>query len=96
MALRATTKITAKEKEEPMEVAAAPVSQRTRQEERYRLQVDRQTKRSFTTMQAAEEAGAVIKLAHKIVQVSVYDAVDCINTMIGEDGKPIVKTTSAA
>jgi hypothetical protein len=47
-------------------------------------------------MQAAEEAGAVIKLAHKIVQVSVYDAVDCINTMIGDDGKPIVKTTEAA
>jgi len=87
MALRATTKIRAKD--ETIEDAPEQVSQRTRTEERYRLQVDRQTKRSFTTLDAAEEAGAAIKLAHNVVQVSIYDSVDCTNTLIGNDGKPV-------
>jgi hypothetical protein len=39
------------------------------------LQVDRQTKTSYATYEAAEEAGLVIKRGHPIVQVAVYDAV---------------------
>jgi hypothetical protein len=93
MALRAAPKI--RSKDEAIEDAPGPASQRTRTEERYRLQVDRQTKRSFTTLEAAEDAGAVIKLAHKVVQVSIYDAVDCINTLIGDDGKPVAAEAKA-
>jgi hypothetical protein len=93
MALRAAPKV--RSKDEPIENTPEPASQRTRTEARYRLQVDRQTKRSFTTLEAAEEAGAVIKIAHQIVQVSIYDAVDCTNTLIGDDGKPVAVAAPA-
>jgi hypothetical protein len=46
------------------------------------LQVDRQTKASFTTLEAAEEAGMEIKKGHPIVRVSVYDAIACTNQII--------------
>ena len=59
------------------------------------LQVDRQTKRSYASLDAAEEAGAAIKIAHKIVQVSIYDAIDCTNTLIGDDGKPVAAPAKA-
>jgi hypothetical protein len=87
MALRATTKITSKNQSEndPIEIAPVVVTQQRRSEERYRLQVDRQTKKTFTTLEEAEAAGRVIKNAHAIVQVSVYDAVDCTNKMIEAD-----------
>ena len=59
------------------------LSQRKRPENgRYWLQVDRQTKASFTTAETAEAAGMIIKKGHPIVQVSVYDSVDCQNTLI--------------
>ncbi len=93
MALRATPKV--RSRDEAIEDAPERASQRTRTEERYRLQVDRQTKRSFTTLEAAEEAGAAIKVAHKIVQVSIYDAVDCTNTLIGDNGKPVAVEAKA-
>jgi len=48
----------------------------------FRLQVDRQTKASFTTYEAAEEAGLVIKKGHPVVRVAVYDAVECVNRII--------------
>lgn len=92
MALRVAAKA---KKDEPIENTPEPASQRTRAEARYRVQVDRQTKRSFDTMEAAEEVGAAIKLAHRIVQVSIYDAVDCLNTLIGDDGKPVVAPVKA-
>jgi hypothetical protein len=79
MALRATPKITSTKKStenEPIETAPLAMNQQRRLEERYRLQVDRQTKKTFTTMEEAEAAGRLIKNAHAIVQVSVYDAVD--------------------
>jgi hypothetical protein len=93
MALRPAPKV--RSKDETIENAPEPATQRTRTEERYRLQVDRQTKRSFATLQAAEEAGAVIKLAHRIVQVSIYDSVDCTNTLIGDDGKRVAAAATA-
>jgi len=85
MALRPTTKIRAKESD-PIEDAPLVVDQRKQSEDRYRLQVDRQTKRSFPTLESAAAAGLVIKKAHPIVQVSVYDAIDCVNQIVGGDG----------
>jgi hypothetical protein len=52
------------------------VSQRKRPDGRFRLQVDRQTKESYTTYQAAEAAGMTIKKAYPVVQVAIYDGVD--------------------
>jgi hypothetical protein len=52
-------------------------SQRKRPERgRYLLLVDRQTKNSYTTPEAAQAAALAIKKAYPIVQVSVYDGVD--------------------
>ena len=59
------------------------VSQRKRPEVgRFWLQVDRQTKRSFATAGAAETAGMIIKKGHPLVQVSVYDSVESVNTPV--------------
>ena len=49
----------------------------------YSLRVDRQTKGSYETAEAAEAAGILIKKNHPIVQVSVYDTVDRVNKVIG-------------
>jgi hypothetical protein len=64
------------------DVDEAP-SQRKRPETgRYLLQVDRQTKGSYMTSEAAQAVALGIKTAHPIVQVSVYDAVDNTSTMV--------------
>ena len=86
MALRPATKM--KSKDSDIETRRDPAHQRKKAEERYWLQVDRQTKGSYTTLAAAEAAGEVIKKAHPIVQVSIYDSVDCVNTLIGADPVP--------
>ena len=49
---------------------------------RFRLQVDRQTKATYGSMEEAEKAGKAIKAAHPIVQVSVYDAEQSAQTML--------------
>jgi hypothetical protein len=41
---------------------------------RYRLQVDRQTKGSYPTREAANEAAVAIKQAFPILHVAVFDA----------------------
>ena len=52
-------------------------SQRKRYESgRYLLQVDKQTKGSYKTPEAAQSAALEIKIAYPIVQVSIYDSVD--------------------
>jgi hypothetical protein len=43
---------------------------------RFRLQVDRQTKGSYATYEAAEPAGTGIKKHYPILQVAVYDGVE--------------------
>jgi hypothetical protein len=48
----------------------------------FRLQVDRQTKASYTTREAAEEAGLAIKKAYPLLQVVVHDAAEGIHSMI--------------
>jgi hypothetical protein len=49
---------------------------------RYLLQVDRQTKNSYTTSEAAQSAALAIKTGYPIVRVSVYDSVEHTHTII--------------
>ena len=59
------------------------ISQRKQPERgRYLLQVDRQTKGSYTTSETAQAAALVIKKKYPIVQVSVYDSVDNTNSLV--------------
>jgi hypothetical protein len=59
------------------------VSQKKRPEiGRFWLQVDRQTKGSYATIEAAKTAGMVVKKSHPILQVAVYDSVDSVNTLL--------------
>lgn len=67
-------KITVKSKEPAEEVAPPKLGQSRPVLGRFRLQVDRQTKKAFDTAEEAETAGLVIKKAYPIVQVSVYDS----------------------
>jgi hypothetical protein len=74
MAVRDGVRIKSKRSEQA-ESEQEPFTQRTRAAElRFRLQVDRQTKSSYTTADAAEEAGLAIKQVYPIVQVVVHDA----------------------
>jgi hypothetical protein len=49
---------------------------------RFRLQVDRQTKASYATYEAAETAGIGIKKNYPTLQVAVYDGVESVNKII--------------
>jgi hypothetical protein len=60
----------------------APPSQHKQAEGRFRLQVDRQTKATYATLEAAETAGLAIKKSHPIVYVGVYDHLEGINKII--------------
>lgn len=91
MTLRPAVKVRSKEAE--IETPRDPAHQRKKAEERFWLQVDRQTKGSYTTLAAAEAAGEVIKKAHPIVQVSIYDSVDCVNKLIGAE--PVTRKAEA-
>jgi hypothetical protein len=82
MGVRVGTKTITKKpaREEP---AQELWGQRKRPEKgQFLLQVDRQTKTSYATYEAAEEAGLVIKRGHPIVQVAVYDAMARVNKII--------------
>jgi hypothetical protein len=80
----ATRVITLREAEQPApEMGQEVLSQSKRPEVgRFLLQVDRQTKQSYATAEAAEMAGMVIKKGHPIVRVSVYDSVETANKII--------------
>jgi hypothetical protein len=57
--------------------AETRLSQRKQPESgRYLLQVDRQTKASYPTAEAAEAAGMLIKTGYPHVQVGIYDRVE--------------------
>jgi hypothetical protein len=73
----ATRVIRLREAEEPAPKMVQEVLSQSKRPEvgRFLLQVDRQTKRSYATAEAAETAGMVIKKDHPIVRVSVYDSV---------------------
>ncbi|MEA2905177.1 MAG: hypothetical protein QOC56_1964 [Alphaproteobacteria bacterium] len=79
----AARQIKLRETGEPVPEVDDRLSQRKRPESgRYLLQVDRQTKASYTTTDAAKAAGLVIKTGHPVVQVSIYDSVECQNTLV--------------
>jgi hypothetical protein len=65
----------AKTSEMPTQIRRPDVGQ-------FRLQVDRQTKASFPTLDAAQIAGLAIKQGFPNVQVTVYDSVGGANTTI--------------
>ena len=75
-----STTMTMPKKERTEEVLN--MSQKRPAMERYRLQVDRQTKASFPTQALAEKAGSTIKKAHPQVHVSIYDAEDSKTTVL--------------
>ena len=63
--------------------------QRKRHESgRYLLQVDKQTKDSYKTSEAAQSAALEIKTAYPIVQVSIYDSVDNSIWLVELPGAP--------
>jgi hypothetical protein len=67
----------------PEECIPEPVTHRKPADSgRFRLQVDRQTKASYATYEAAETAGRRIKKHYPILQVAVYDGVDSVNKII--------------
>ncbi len=67
----------------PEESVPEPVTQRKPADSgRVRLQVDRQTKGSYATYEAAETAGRGIKKHYPILRVAVYDGVERVNKII--------------
>ena len=65
------------------EIEQSPFSQRKRPElGRFLLQVDRQTKRSYATAEAAEAAGMAIKKGHPQLHVAVHDRIECRDALI--------------
>ena len=79
MALRSKTFTKPNGSEEPAEEV---ISQRRRPEGRFLLQVDRQTKVSFSTFEEAEKAGLLIKKNFPVVRVAIYDSVTSENKII--------------
>lgn len=85
-----TTKATARTKEVRDSASATPdesipeqhVQQRRPEQGQFCLQVDRQTKASYPTYEAAEQAALVIKKRHPIVRVAIYDTVEHVNKVI--------------
>ena len=80
----ATRQIKMPVKEETEKEVVEVFSQRKRPEEagRYWLQVDRQTKGSYATAEAAQSVAQAIKKGYPIVQVSVYDRVESTHTIV--------------
>ena len=64
------------------EAGVIPSQSKRPERGRYLLQVDRQTKGSYTTSEAAQSAAQAIKTGYPIVQVSVYDSVDNTSTLV--------------
>jgi hypothetical protein len=82
MAPRSETKTVTK-KPDPEEPAQEQFGQRKRPDKGpFRLQVDRQTKESYVTYEAAEAAGLAIKQRHPIVQVAVHDTAKGVRKII--------------
>lgn len=79
----ATRQIKMPVKENSAQEAEEMLTQEKRPERgRYLLQVDRQTKGSYATSEAAQAAALAIKTKYPIVKVSVYDSVDNSSTEI--------------
>jgi hypothetical protein len=75
-------KMPAKSELAEQEVGVIPSQGKRPERGRYLLQVDRQTKGSYTTSEAAQSAAQAIKTGYPIVQVSVYDSVEHTHTIV--------------
>jgi hypothetical protein len=64
------------------EEAPARKAQLRPAQERYLLQVDRQTKKSFAVAEEAQKAGETVKKAYPMVMVSIYDTAESVTTPI--------------
>jgi hypothetical protein len=65
------------------DVEVEPVSQKRRPElGRYKLQVDKQTKASYETSEAAEKVGMAIKKSFPVVQVAIHDTVESVSRIL--------------
>jgi hypothetical protein len=80
MALRSKTMTKPAETEESTQ--EQPSQRRPPDAGQFQLQVDRQTKGSYVTYEAAEAAGLVIKQKFPVVRVAVYDSVSGVNTIL--------------
>ena len=60
----------------------APSQRKQTEAGRYLLQVDRQTKGSFNTFEAARSAAMQIKTGFPILHVSIYDGVSKSDTLV--------------
>jgi hypothetical protein len=78
---KAVRTITMKEDPEGA-VEEQPDQRKPAESGQFRLQVDRQTKRSFATFEAAEQAGMAIKKSYPLLQVAVYDLKESVNKII--------------
>ena len=78
----ATKKINMPPKEETIEEAPVRKGQLRPTQERYLLQVDRQTKRSFADVEEAQKAGEAVKKAYPMVMVSIYDSAESVSLPI--------------
>ena len=68
---------------EPDDTVQELLTQRKRPDSgRFRLQVDRQTKGSYATYEAAEAAGMMIKKDYPMLEVAVYDSVASVHKII--------------
>jgi len=76
----ARTAINGPHSEEPAQ--ELPSQRRKPEIGQFRLHVDRQAKATFSTHEAAAKAGTEIKRGHPVVQVAVYDTVECSNWII--------------
>jgi hypothetical protein len=75
------TRVSKGRNQEPSEPEPA-MTQKRPDQRRFRLQVDRQTKNSYDTYEAAEEVGMGIKKGFPIVQVAVYDSLESVNKIL--------------
>ena len=66
----------------PEQTEEQPLQHQQPETERYQLQIDRQTKRSFKTSEAALSAALKIKSRFPALQVSIYDGVTTSRTMV--------------
>jgi len=82
MAKRSEAKIAIEKSESEALTQEQPNQAKRSETGQFRLQVDRQTKGSYQTLEGAEQAGLAIKQGHPLVQVSVYDARSGVNKII--------------
>ena len=81
---RRQIKMPVKNKGVPRKESSEEVPSQRKQTEagRYLLEVDRQTKGSFITFEAARSAAMQIKSGFPILQVSIYDSVSKSYTLV--------------